>query len=184
MALIMALLITLVFGSIVAGAALGAGIERRTASAYATSTTLRHMAAGATVVVAADLETRDWSAVLSGAEPAWWQAPLSAQVDADALTDELGHETVAASSHGADTPVWVRWAAAPWRSADPAGPPGDVLVWVADDWADGDSHPQADTNGQLLVRGVAVRGTVKAWYEALYRRGIDGRLRPVHARAW
>lgn len=184
MALIMALLVTLVCGSIASAMALGAGLERRTASSYAAAAALKHVATGSMAVVAAELEGRNWTAVLGGAGSAWWQGSVGPGVDVAGLSAELARQTLAASAHGADTPSWALFVAAPWRDIDAGGPPGDVLVWIADDWAERDGDPGADTNGHVLVRAVAVRGAVNAWAEALYRRETGGRLRPVHVRLW
>jgi hypothetical protein len=56
---------------------------------------------------------------------------------------------------GADRPVWRLYAQCPLARILPPGligPPGYVLVWVADD-AEADGNPAADSNGQLLVYG-------------------------------
>lgn len=184
MALVMALLVTLVCGSIGAAMSLNAGLERRAASAYAAAASLRHVASGAAVLAAAELEGQDWTAVLAGAGSAWWQGSVGPGTDVAGLSGELGRQTLASSAHGADTPSWALFVAAPWQSIDAGGPSGDVVVWVADDWAERDGDPGADTNGHVLVRAVAMSGVVKAWAETLCRREADGRVRPVHVRHW
>lgn len=184
MALAAALLVTLVCGSVLAAATLVAGLERRAASAYATAAALRHAASGGLVAAAGELELRDWGPVLAGGVSDYWQGSVSASTDIAALSAALERETMSASSHGADRPSWHVFIRAPWSGIAGQGGRIDLVVWVADDWQEGDGNPAADSNGLILLRAAAIQGTALAWSEGLFRRDSGGRLRPVHTRLW
>lgn len=184
MALAAALLVTLVCGSVLAAATLVAGLERRAASAYATATALRYVASGGLAVAADELQRRDWGPVLTGNGSDTWEGSLAPSTDVGALSAALARETMLASSHGADTPLWQVFIRAPWAGVSGEGGRIDLVVWVADDWQDRDGNPAADSNGLILVRAAAILGGAVAWAEAVYRLGPDGRLRPDHSRVW
>lgn len=184
MALAGALLLTLVLGAMLAGAALVAGIERQTSAAYRLSTALRFAAEGGLALAADELERSPWVALLAGAGSATWLQPGSPGADVPGLTAVVERETMMSGSHGADTPSWRVLAHVPWAVV--AGHParGDLVVWVADDWEEADGDPRADSNGLLLVRAAAVEGPAVAWAEALMSLDEAGRVRPRHARMW
>ena len=184
MALASAFLLTLVLGSLLAGAAMVAAVERQTAAAYQASLALRNAAQGGVVLAARELQGRDWAPVLAGAGSSQWRGPLATAVDVPSLSAAVQHETMWAGAHGADTPVWRLFTQAAWQ--DVAGHParGDLIVWVADDWEERDGDSAVDTNGMVLVRALAVDGAARAWTEALCRREPDGRVRTRHVRAW
>ena len=184
MALAAALLVTLVCGSVLAAATLVAGLERRAASAYATATELRYAASGGLAVAADELERRDWGSVLTGNGSDTWAGSLAPSTDVGSLSGALARETMLASSHGADTPLWHVFIRAPWGGVSGQGGRIDLVVWVADDWQDRDGNPGADSNGLILLRAAAVQGTALAWSEGLFGRDSEGRLRPVHTRGW
>ena len=184
MALVSALLLTLVLGSLLAAAALLAALERQTAAAHHVSATLRQIAEGGVVLAAEELRRREWAPLLEGAGSDQWRGPISAWARVPELTAALERETMMAGAHGADTPSWRLFTEAPWR--DVAGHParGELIVWVADDWEERDGDPGRDSNGWLLVRAGAVDGPAVAWCEALVRRENDGRVRARHVRVW
>ena len=184
MALVSALLLTMVLGSVLAGSAMVAAVERQTAAAHVISSGLRHVAQGGVVLAAGELQRRDWALVLAGAGSDQWRGPLFGAVDVPSLTAALQRETMMAGAHAADTPVWRLFTQAAWR--DVAGHParGDLIVWVADDWEERDGDPARDSNGLVLVRAAAVDGAARSWTEALCRREPDGRVRTRQARAW
>lgn len=187
MALAAAFLVMLVCGGVLMAGALAGGLERRSAAAYATATALRHAAQGAVAAVAGELEPREWDSVLAGASSAIWAGDLSPSTDAAALTALVTRETMAATAHGADTPVWQVFVRAPWVAMSPlAGASSriDLLVWVADDWDETDGDPRVDSNARILVRAAAVQGRALAWSEAVFRRNSEGAVRPEHQRAW
>ena len=184
MALASAFLLTIVLGSLLAGAAMVAGVERQTAAAHQTTLRLRQIAEGGVVLAAAELQRREWPPVLAGAGSDQWRGPLSAVIDVAALTAAIEHETMMAGAHGADTPVWRLFAQAAWQAVADHPARGDLIVWVADDWEEGDGDPVRDSNDRLLVRAAAVDGTAAAWTEALCERGPDGRVRTRYVRVW
>jgi hypothetical protein len=185
MALVAALLLTLVLSAMLAGSAMVAGVERRTASAYRVSAALRMAAAGGIALAAEELERREWASLLAGAGSDTWMQPGSPGADVAALSAAIRRETMLATSHGADTPVWQVVAHVPWaRVAGHAGGVGDLVVWVADDWEEVDGVPAEDRNDRVLVRAAAVDGSSVAWAEALCGRDPDGRVRPRHLRLW
>ena len=184
MALAAAFLLTVVLGSLLAGAAMVAGVERQTASAHETTLRLRQISEGGVVLAAAELQRREWAPVLAGAGSDEWRGPLSVAIDVAALTAAIERETMMAGAHGADTPVWRLFTEAAWQAVANHPARGDLIVWVADDWAEGDGDPARDSNDQLLVRAVAVDGPAAAWTEALCARGPDGRVRTRHVRVW
>lgn len=187
MALVAALLLTLVLSAMLAGSALVAGVERRTAAAYRVSAALRIAASGGIALAAEELERRDWGPLLAGAGSDAWMLPGSPGADVPALSAALRRETMMVTAHGADTPVWQVVAHVPWaRVAGPEGngARGDLVVWVADDWEEADGEPGEDRNGRVLVRAAAVDGPSVAWAEALCAIDPDGRVRPRHLRLW
>lgn len=183
MALIGAILMTILLSTALGGMAIVAGIERRAAAAYRTSVELRAAAEGAVIVTARELEAADWDGALAGAGSALWRSP-PAGLDVAALTAETRAETMMASAHGADTPVWQVFAQGAWPSV--TGQPGRALVlsWVADDWTEQDGDARRDSNGLLLVRAAATAGPAQAWAEGLCARAEDGRVTLRHIRSW
>jgi len=125
--------------------------------------------AGAHLAIA-DLRARpSWSAVLAaGPTPPfaavpgraidssvppvapWGGAPL----DLQALTADV---QAAADTGSGDPQAWRIFESGRLDRLLPGSAPGPwyLVVWVADDWADGDSDPSADTNGIIVVRAVA-----------------------------
>lgn len=183
MALIGALLLTVVLSTALGGMALVAAIERRTSAAHRTSVQLRLAAEGAVAVAAGELATGDWDAALSGAGSAAWMRPAAA-FDAASFTSAVRAEALMASDHGADTPVWQLFAQAPWPAVSGGASQAHIAVWVADDWAETDGAPGHDTNQELILRAVAASGLSAAWCEAVLRRELDGRVLMRHARSW
>ena len=184
MAMIGALLLTLVLSTAFGGLAMIAAIERRVAARHAVSLQLRLAADGALAVAAGELRGSDWDLVLSGAGSGAWRRPLTPPIDADRLTAALQRATVMESSHGADTPVWRLFAHMPWTVISGFPGPGQTLVWVADDWREGDGDPSRDGNGLILVRVAAIAGVAEAWTEAVYTRQPGGRIEARHVRTW
>ena len=183
MAVIGALLLTIVMSTALAAMTLVAAIERRASNAYGRAMALRGAAEGAAVLTAAELATASWPGALAGGGSAHWSVP-AAGFDTLALTSRLRAETMSSGAHAADTPFWQVFLQSPW--GDVTGQPGQIAVvsWVADDWAELDGRPAEDSNGLILVRTVAKEREAEAWVEVLYGRGADGWLRTRHIRAW
>jgi hypothetical protein len=178
-----ALLLTIVLSTALGGVAMIAAIERRTAAAHATSLQLRLTAQSAAAMAAGELGAIGFDAALQGASSAW-RVPLSQPLDLDGLSAGLRREAMMQSSHGADTPVWRLFAHAPWLAVSGLPGPGQAVMWVADDWAEGDGDPLRDGNGLVLVRAAAFAGRAAAWTEALCGRDAGGRVDVRHVRSW
>lgn len=184
MALIGALLLTVVLSTALGGLAMIATIERRASAGHALSLQLRLAAAGALALTAEELRVSDWSQALSGAGSAHWRRPLGPPLDLNLLTQAVQRETLMEASHGADTPQWRLFAHMPWSTV--SGHPGSAqtIVWVADDWAEADADPARDANRLILVRVAALSGVSAAWTEALCARELSGKLGVRHIRTW
>lgn len=184
MALIASLLLTLVLSTALGGLALIAAIERRTAAAHVLGLQLRLAADGALATSVAELGTADWDAALSGGGSAHWRTALSPALDLAALTQQVQRETMMRSAHGADTPVWRLFAHMSWAAVSRAPGRAQTVVWMADDWGEGDGNPARDQNNLILVRVTAVAGVAAAWTEALCERELSGRIAIRHVRSW
>lgn len=183
MALIAALLLTVVVSTATGAILVVAGIERRASAGYRLAVDLRAAAEGILALAVEELASADWSAVLAGSGSAHWRDPQQ-DLDVPALTAALQAETMMGSAHGADTPVWQAFAEGSWAAVTGGPGPARVAAWVADDWSERDSDPRRDSNDLLLVRAVAASGVSAAWTEALFWRDADGRIRLRHARSW
>ncbi|MEX2270061.1 MAG: hypothetical protein WD690_01230 [Vicinamibacterales bacterium] len=184
MALIAALLLAAVMSAALGGLTMIASIERRAAAAHVVGLRLRLAAAGALAVTAEELAVRDWRDALAGSGSATWRRSLNPPVDLTALTQALQRETMIETSHGADTPVWHLFAHMAWSDVSGHDGGGQTVVWVADDWSEGDADPSRDQNGLLLVRVAALSGSATAWTEGLCRREPSGRIQMRHVRSW
>lgn len=184
MALIGALLLSVVLSTALGGMAMIAAIERRAAAGYRTSLQLRAAAEGAAILAMQELgAAADWSPPLAGSGSAYWTNPPPG-LDIAALTARLRSETMMGSAHGADTPVWQVFVQAGWRQVTGASGTTAVVAWIADDWTETDGNPAADTNGRILIRSVAVSGVATAWFEAVCERVPDDPIRMRHIRIW
>lgn len=183
MALIGALLLSVVLATALGGMAIVAAVERRAAAAYRLTLELRAAAAGMAAVALGELARADWEPPLAGSGSVHWMTPQPG-LDIAGLTAAVRADTMMTSSHGADTPVWQVFAQAAWPAVSGHAGTPLVAVWVADDWAEGDGDPGRDSNGLVLVRAVAVSGVSAAWFEALCVREAGGVLRMRHARSW
>ena len=184
MALIAALLLTMVLSTAVGGVAMIAAIERKTAAAHATGVQLRLAAQGALAIAADELGRTGFDGAVGGTAESAWRIALAPSIDVDGLSGSLQRETMMQSAHGADTPVWRLFAHAPWGAVSGQAGPAQVLVWAADDWAEADGDPSHDENGLILLRAAALAGSRAAWAEALYGRGAAGRIEVRHLRFW
>ena len=85
----------------------------------------------------------------------WGGAPL----DLPALTIRLQAQSDAVAGLGGDAPVWRLFEYGPLDRLVPAvrrANPHYLVVWVADDRADGDGDPSADANGIVVIRAAAL----------------------------
>jgi Tfp pilus assembly protein PilX len=123
--------------------------------------------AGVERVVQDLLLVPDWNRVLSGSEQSGFRdgglgvktLGDNTQIDLNALTSALQSETDTANLWGSDNPVWRPYAWGPLTNLIPGSATITsqyyVVVWAADDPADGDGNPAADKNGVLTMRAEA-----------------------------
>ena len=123
--------------------------------------------AGVERVVQDLLLVPDWNRVLAGSEQSGFRdgglgvktLPDGSQIDLNALTTTLQSETDSANVWGDDDPVWRPYAWGPLTDLIPGGTSITslyyVVVWAADDPADDDNDPAADTNGVLTMHAEA-----------------------------
>ena len=143
--------------------------------------------AGAATIAAADaaveraladlLPLTDFTPVVSGSMVSSFRIgsaspllPDGTQGDLASMTIEVQTITDADASWGGDTPRWQLFAFGPINQlAGSAGflLPAYLVVWVADDRADGDGNPSADSNGAVLVLGRAYGGAGSRTMEVL-----------------
>jgi hypothetical protein len=101
-------------------------------------------------------------------------APWNAVVDLPALTAVVQQQSDAVWTAGFDTPHWRLFAAGTFETLtglDRSGP-FFLAAWVADDAADGDSAPDIDSNGIVMVRGDALGfGGLRRSLLVVLRRG-------------
>ena len=183
MALIAALLVTIVLSTAVAGMAIVSGIERRAANAYVLTVELRAASEGALAATISELESTAWDGALAGGGSAIWRAPPP-DLDVAALTGEVRAATMMTPGYGADTPLWQVFAQGRWTAVTGLPSRAAMLTWVADDWREQDGDPSRDANGLVLVRAVAAAGPARAWVEALCARDAGGIIRVRHVRSW
>ena len=110
--------------------------------------------------------------------------PDGRQLDVAALTHERQAESdrrFGPGVFGADSPQWRLFAQAALTDLLPKGAPAQaayVLVWVADEGADGDGDPTMDSNKCLMVFAEAYgSGGARRAVEAAVGRSADGILR-------
>lgn len=108
-----------------------------------------------------------------------------ATIDLTRATAALQRDTDAANLWGANNPVWRLYASGPISNLLPAGAIDSsmyVAVWLADDPADGDGNPLADTNGVLTLHAEAFGhgGTLKVIEATIERRRAGVRMRAWH----
>ena len=88
------------------------------------------------------------------------------------MTNEVQAITDADAAWGGDRPRWTLYAFGPINDlAGAAGPVAKeyLVTWVADDRADGDNDPAADTNGLVMVLGRAYGATGSRTMEVVIR---------------
>lgn len=106
----------------------------------------------------------DWTMALAGTVRSRMRGSLvlpgaagGTSIDASRLTSDVQRLTFGSSGWGADTPRWRLFAHG--RAAEEIGGMADhvyLLVWVADDVAEGDGAPERDSNGVVVIRARAM----------------------------
>jgi hypothetical protein len=156
---------------------------------------LSYASKAAATVAVADLQALpSWSALIAPGVPADTSASPGRFVDAilnpaapwggpaldlRALTARMQNDSDAVTSLGGDAPVWRLFDYGRLDRLVPASArasPYYLVVWVADDRADGDGDPSVDADGIVVVRAAALgpRGGRVDTEVSVLRRPGDG----------
>jgi len=165
-ALVLVLLATVLLSAVGGALTISSNTEAAIAASFRADDELFYAAeAGVSRALTDVRAAARWDDVLSGAlvssflDPSQRPTlPAGGTLDVRALTRQL-QATTNAQGGGPNTPRWRIFASGPLR--DIAGPgavdsSAYLVVWVADDIAETDGNPAADTNGVLMIRGEAV----------------------------
>lgn len=174
-ALVIALVATVLLSSLGIGVLLLSNTEGSIASNYrAGSETLYAADAAVERVVQDLLLVPRWDDILTGAVQSGFvdasltpTLPSNVPIDLVAMTTELQTQSDATSPWGPNNPVWRLFAYGPMsdllnNNAVQSG--AYVAVWAADDPAEVDNNPSADTNGvmTLIAQAIGISGTIRA----------------------
>jgi PilX N-terminal len=189
-ALLVVLLLTSLVAAIAASLIVHSTADVTLSASYRTGLEVLYAADAGLERAIADLAPLpDWSPLLA-APPANLTAPYSGTGLLFQAPDRrlwpiatllADRQAAAPAGLGADTPVWRLYAQMPLAALWPAPaavPPVGLLVFVADDGADGDGDATVDANGRLLVHvdAYGVLGARRS-VEALIERVEPGAVR-------
>lgn len=172
-ALLLAMIVVMLLAAAGAAAILAAQSEVLIAASFRQAREAAYVAEGAVSRALDDLAANpDWTTVLSGTVvstfidgSATGSKPLPSGgtavlcCGASSLTGDLQVRGNGGADWGADTPQWQIFGWGPASAWLPAGGVRSVFytaVWVADDPADGDGAPSADSNDTLVIMGLAI----------------------------
>lgn len=172
-ALLIAITLALFVVAIGAAVSIASRTETLIAASFRESREMLYAAEGAVALAMRDLDQApDWSAVLSGAAASSFTdgASIGSRTlpggtivtlccTAGSLTAGVQQRAHGGRDWGGDTPQWQIFAwgpAAAWLPAGRIDSPVYVIVWVADDPADGDGNAAADTNGVVELHAQAL----------------------------
>jgi hypothetical protein len=172
-ALLLALMLVVLVGALVAGVSLTSRTEALIASSYRQGLEGLFVAEGAVERAVADLASiADWNTVLTGAVTSSFTdgAPFGTRTlpgggsivlccGAGSLTADVQARAHGGASWDADTPQHQIFAWGPvsgWLAAGRITSPFYVVVWVADDPGDGDGIAAADKNGIVEIHAHAI----------------------------
>jgi hypothetical protein len=194
-AVVLALLLAALLALLGAGLLTVADVETSIASSYRHAQEASYGAEAAVERAMSDLHAlADWTAVLA-APPgnvlssfndgqSAVRVPDGRVFSLSALTAALQRDTdgrMGLTAYGADAPQWRLFAHAPVQDLLPASssaPPLYLVVWVADDGADGDGDPSRDGNGRIVLRAEAFgTGGARRSVEVSVKRSGNGVLR-------
>ena len=161
-ALILALLAAVLLASLGAGLVLLGSTEGTIAANFRAGVEMRYAAEAAAERAVQDLLRVDnWSESLSGAVPSTLVdgtlAPMLASgqsLDLVAMTTNLQRQTDQVSSWGPNNPQWRLFLYGPLSGITGTGmvqSPAYLVAWVADDPAETDGNPVADSNARITV---------------------------------
>jgi hypothetical protein len=193
-ATIIALLIMILLAAVGAALVVVTTTETLLSAGYRSAQEASHGAEAAAERALHDLAiTPDWSTVLASPpgnvvstfndRATAPRGPDGRALDLAALTAERQRESdvrSGPSAFGADSPQWRLYAHAPIEHLLPSGRfvlPVYLVVWVADDVADGDGDPATDANGRVVVHAEAFgTGAARRSVQASIGRSTDGVL--------
>ncbi|HXG55634.1 MAG TPA: PilX N-terminal domain-containing pilus assembly protein [Vicinamibacterales bacterium] len=203
-ALFLAIMLVTMLAAIGSAAILASHTETLISASFRQGREARYVADGGVSRAIADLAgLPDWSAALSGlATSTFVDGPPAALktlpgggtallcCSASSLTASLQLRGNGGGDWGPNTPQWkiYGWGrASAWRGEDQIQSAFYVAVWVADDAGDGDGDPARDSNGTVVLNGVALgpRGTRRA-VQAVVQRAVSvgGAPGGVRLRSW
>ena len=164
---VFALIATVTLNALASGLVTLANTEAAIALNYRQAGELTYAAEAGASAAMADLSRMNssylWSTVLSGAVRSsscdTTMMPMLAsgeRIDLTALTTALQAASDADARRGADNPRWRLYLYQPLAAiARTPTASSYVAVWVADDAAEADGDPQADSNGVITIRSQA-----------------------------
>jgi hypothetical protein len=161
-ALILALMAAVLLALLGAGLVLVGSTEGAIAANFRASLEARYAADAAAERAVQDLlRVNDWTDVLSGAAPSTFTdgsqtptLPTGQPLDLAAMTTGFQGESDLVASWGSNNPQWRLFAYGPLAGMTGTGTvqsPAYLVVWVADDPAETDGNPFADTNGRITL---------------------------------
>jgi hypothetical protein len=157
---------------------MGSATETLISANYRTAHETFYAAEAGLARAVSDLQrAADWSLALGGAVTSGLQfagapvAPDGRALDPSALTRRLQAESDAEAGADPDRPVWTLFGHGPLSRLlpDEGAVRGYLILWIADDPADGDGVPTFDANGRILVR-------CEAFGERGARRTVEAEL--------
>lgn len=164
-ALVLALLVIVCLSGLGLGLVAAAGSERQIAGNARTAAATALAADAAIEGVLPEIAAApNWSSVLSTTTSAFHDTtrrpttPAQVVVDLDQVTTEIQADASATYPLGANTPAWrlFAWGRLTQLAGLAAGDSGAyVAIWVADDPADADGVPGADTNDTIMIHSEA-----------------------------
>ena len=167
-ALVIALMAVMLLTALGAAVVMVTNTETGISANYKNSTEALYAADGAVERVVQDLlMVPRWNDILNGtaqssfvdgSASATVQLPGGGNVKLETATQQLQADSDAAATWGANNPQWRLFAWGPINDMlpnDTIDSPMYVAVWIADDPAEADGNPAADTNGTLTLHAEA-----------------------------
>jgi hypothetical protein len=182
-ALILALMAAVLLALLGAGLVLVGSTEGAIAANFRASYEARYAADAAAERAVQDLlRLNDWTAVLSGTASSTFTdgtqtptLPSGQPLDLVAMTTGFQGESDVVASWGSNNPQWRLFAYGPLAGITGTGTVQSayLVAWVADDPAETDGNPFADTNGRitLVARSVGLFQTTRLVEVTLARIG-------------
>ena len=175
-AIVIALVATVMLTTLGLGVLLLSSTEGSIASNYRAGNETLYAADAAVERVVQDLLlVPRWNDILTGSVQSSFvdstttpTTPTKAPINLTSMTAELQAQSDATAPWAANNPVWRLFAYGPMNdllgNASLIQSPSYLAVWIADDPADGDNNPSAETNGvlTLLAQAIGVGGTIRA----------------------